>query len=446
MIHIPAGGPRSLKPFFVLWTGQAFSMFGSQLVQFALIWWLTQETGSGTALAVASIVGLVPQVILGPFVGVLVDRWNRRWTMIVADALVALATLVLAVLFWTGTVEVWQVFVILFIRALGGTFHWPAMQASISLIVPQEKLTRVQGLNEMLNGGMNIIAAPVGALLVSTVSMTAVLAIDLVTAAIAISTLLLVAIPQPARAVDTTASSAIRSMKVDFTAGFRYVRGWRGLLILAGLAMMVNMLLAPSFSLMPLMVTDHFQGTAWHLGAMEAAISIGIIAGGILLGIWGGFKRRITTTLTGLIGIGLGVVIVGLAPASLFYLAVIGLLFAGVMSAFTNGPLMAIFQAVVAPEMQGRVFALMGSLTAAMMPLGLIIAGPMADIVGVQAWFVMGGIVCIVTGVASFFIRDLQTLEDGRPSAQPEAGTAATAMSETPAGSPTLERVAEPNA
>lgn len=295
MVRIPAGGPKTLKPFFILWVGQAFSLLGSQIVQFGLVWWLTQETGRATVLATASIVGFLPQVLLGPFVGVLVDRWNRRLTMILADAAVALSTLVLAYLFWTGQAQIWQVYAILFLRALGGTFHWPAMQASMTLIVPQDQLTRTQGLNQMLNGGMNILSAPLGALLLSVLTMPVLLSIDVFTAAIAILSLIIVVIPQPVRDESAGAAATARSFSHELVEGFRYLRGWTGLLILAGLAMLVNMVLNPVSTLMPLLVTNHFKGTAWHLGALEAAIGIGIIAGGLLLGVWGGFKKRIVT-------------------------------------------------------------------------------------------------------------------------------------------------------
>jgi DHA3 family macrolide efflux protein-like MFS transporter len=147
-------------PFFTIWTGQAFSLLGSQLVQFALIWWLTKTTGSATVLATASLVGLLPQVILGPVIGTLVDRWNRRLTLILADSTIALATLGLALLFWSGKVEIWHVYLLMFIRSTAGGFHWPAMQASTSLMVPKEHLARIQGLNQILQGGMNIASAP----------------------------------------------------------------------------------------------------------------------------------------------------------------------------------------------------------------------------------------------------------------------------------------------
>ena len=304
----------SLRPFLILWVGQAFSLLGSQLVQFALIWWLTQQTGSATVLALATLVGLLPQVVLGPLAGPLVDRWSRRWTMILSDAAVALATLGLAILFWSGQVEIWHVYVALFVRALGGAFHGPAMAASVSLMVPQEYLTRVQGFNQMLNGGLNIVSAPLGALLLQLMPIQGVLLVDLVTAAIAIATVAIVHVPQPRHEAPTEDDASRGQYWRDLRAGFRYVVGWRGLLILIGLAMLINLVLSPATSFLPLLVTQHFQGTAWHLSAMEAGLGIGVIVGGLLLGVWGGFRRRIYTSLFGVIGMGVSILLVGLAP------------------------------------------------------------------------------------------------------------------------------------
>ena len=405
--------PKSMRSFFTLWVGQVFSLLGSQLVQFALIWWLTQQTGSATVLALASIAGLVPQVILGPFVGPLIDRWNRKQTMIVADTVVALSTVVLVYLFWTGTVEVWHIYMTLFVRALGGAFHWPAMTASVSLMVPQEHLTRVQGLNQILHGGLSIAAAPLGALLISLLPMEQILMIDIFTAALAIGMIAFVHVPQP-EAVQNRPGEGQSSYLTELRAGLRYILNWRGLMLLAGMAMLINMVLSPTNSFMPLLVTDHFSGTAWHLGIIEAAFGVGVLAGGILLGVWGGFRRRIYTSLVGLGGIGIGILVVGLAPGNLFPLAIAGMLFGGIMSSLCNGPIMAIFQSTVAPSMQGRVLTLVGSATAAMMPLGLALAGPVADIIGVRTWFLIGGLITIIIGLAGFFIPSLVNIERDR--------------------------------
>lgn len=433
-----SGDRRSLRPFFTLWTGQAISLLGSQLVQFALIWWMTQQTGSATVLAVASIVGLVPQVILGPLAGVLVDRWNRRRVMLVADLVVALATLGLAIVFWSGGVELWHVYVALFIRALGGSFHGPAMSASTSLMVPQDQLTRIQGLNQVLNGGLSIASAPLGALLIALLPVEGVLMIDLITAVVAIFLLLLIQVPQPKKEMIDKAQPILSAYWTDLRAGMRYLLGWRGLLLLALMAMLLNMVLSPTTSFMPLLVTNHFSGNAWHLGILEGGFGAGILIGGLMLGVWGGFKRRIMTSVLGVAGIGLGIFIVGLAPASMFPLAVGGMLMGGIMSSLANGPIMAIFQAKVAPGMQGRVFTLMGSLTAAMMPLGLALAGPAADIIGVRMWFIGSGLFTLAIAFVITLIPSLMNLESERDD-YVEGEVELEAMPARPALNPSLD-------
>jgi MFS transporter, DHA3 family, macrolide efflux protein len=407
---------RSLKPFYLMWLSQAVSLFGSQLVQFALIWWLTQETGSATVLAVASLVGLLPQVVLGPFVGALVDRWNRRLTMMAADGLVALATLLLALLFWTGVVQIWHIYVLMFVRALAGSFHWPAMNASTTLMVPENHLARIQGLNQTVNGALNIVSAPLGALLLGVLPVQGVLAIDVVTAALAITLLLFIRIPQPAARqrseADPVESGVRNSYWSDLREGLRYVWGWPGLVMLLAMAALINFMLNPGFALLPLVVTNHFQGGALQLGWLESAVGVGIMAGGLLLGVWGGFKRRIVTSQAGLITLGLAVLLFGFVPASAFTLAVVLMFVLGAALPITNGPLQAVVQVVVAPDMQGRVFGLASSISGAMTPVGLILAGPLADLIGVRSWYVGAGIVTILMGVTAFFIPAIMHLED----------------------------------
>jgi len=414
MKQTTASPTRPLKPFLVLWSGQAASLFGSQLVQFALIWWLTTTTGSATTLALASLMGLLPQVVLGPFVGVLVDRWNRRMTMLLADGLVALATVVLVLLFWSGQTAVWHVFVVLFVRALGGAFHWPAMQSSTTLMVPQDYLTRIQGLNQTLNGSLNIVSAPLGALLLDVLPMQGVLMIDVITAVFAIIPLLIIHIPQPDVPARPSGQPANfwREFWADMSAGLRYLRTLPALMLLMGMAMIINLVLNPAFTLMPLLVTNHFQGTALHLGFIESSFGVGVLIGGLLLSVWGGFQRRILTSLVGLIIMGAAILLVGVTPAGLFWLAVAATFVVGASNSLTNGPVLALFQVLVVPEMQGRIFTLLNSLAAAMSPLGLILAGPLADQLGVQAWFVIGGTVTILMGVIALFIPMIMNMED----------------------------------
>jgi len=394
--------------FFTIWSGQALSILGSQLVQFALIWYLTVQTGSATVLATASLVGMLPNVVLGPFIGTLVDRWNRRRIMLLADSIVALATLLLVALFALDVVEVWHIFAVLFIRSLASTFHGNAMSASTSLMVPVEQLTRIQGLNQLLNGGLNVVAAPLGALLLGMLPMQGILSIDVITALFAILPLAFIHVPQPERnAVDTEKTT----VWTDFKAGLRYMIGWPGLLIIGLMTVGINFTIIPAFSLLPLMVKDYFGGSAIHLSWVESAMGGGMIVGGALLGFWGGFSRRILTSLVGLMGMGAGTLILALAPSSAIFLAVGGALLVGFMTPITMGPFFAVIQSTVEPDMQARVFSLLSSVGTGIAPLGLMIAGPVSDRVGIQAWFLLGGILCIFMAVTGLFIPAVMNLE-----------------------------------
>jgi len=382
------------RTFFVIWTGQAFSLLGSNLVQFALVWWLTKTTGSATVLATATFFALLPNVLFAPFSGALVDRWNRRKVMILADAGIAAATLGLILLFWSGKIQIWHIYVAMFIRALGGTFHWPAMRASTTLMVPQEHLPRISGLNETLGGLMNIVSPPLGALLLEALPMHQVLFIDVFTALLAILPLVFTPIPQPS----ATAESIITPKQLfeDVREGFGYLVHWTGLFLIALMASVVNFLINPAFSLSPLLVTQYFKGGIWHLSMVESVFSIGVVAGGSLLSLWGGFKHQIKTILMGIGGMGIGILLITFAAPEGFSLAVIGMGITGFMVPIANGPIISIIQARVAPDMQGRVLSVVSSLASAMTPLGMLAAAPVAERFGIRTWFLLGGISCLL--------------------------------------------------
>lgn len=401
--------------FFTIWGGQAISLIGSMLVQFALIWYLTVETGSATVLAVASLFGMLPQVVLGPFVGTLVDRWDRRKILLIADSIIALAVVVLAILFALEVVAVWHIYLLMFVRSLGGSFHTNAMSASTSLMVPVEHLTRIQGVNQMLNGGLNVVSAPLGALLLAILPIENILLIDVGTALFAIVPLFFIPIPQPSRKESVPELGGLTaSVWKDFKAGLRYVKGWPGLLITGLMAVLINFMLTPAFSLLPLLVKDYFGGGALQLAWVESALGIGMVAGGALLGAWGGFERKILTSLIGLIGLGIGTLILGTAPATALWLAIAGALFMGIMFPVINGPILAVVQSTVEPDMQARVFSLLFSVSAGASPIGLLIAGPVADLAGIQLWFIIGGVVCFIMGFGGMAIPAVMNIEDDR--------------------------------
>lgn len=396
---------QSLRPFWVLWSGQSLSLIGSQAVQFALIWWLTETSGSAAILATATLLGLLPPIVLGPVIGTLVDRWDRKTIMLAADGFVAAASLLLAWLFFAGLADIPHVLALVFLRGLGAAFHGPAMTASTTLMVPEEHLTRIQGLNQSLQGLLTIAAAPLGALLVASLPMTGVMMVDVLTALPALLPLLVIRVPRPPRA-----AAGGTSVWADTVAGFRYLLGLPGHRTLVAMSALINALLVPAFSLLSLLVLERLEGAA-QFAWLSSAFGVGLIVGGIALSAWGGFSKRIVTTLVGILALGLSVIAVGLTPPGAFLWALASMTCVGLIVPLINGPVFAILQSTIAPDYQGRVFSLVGSLAGAVAPLGLIVAAPVAELAGVGVWYLAGGIVCLVMGAAGFFIPALTNIE-----------------------------------
>ncbi|MCU0521395.1 MAG: MFS transporter [Anaerolineae bacterium] len=403
--------PTSMRPFFTVWTGQAFSLLGSELVQFALVWWITTTTGSATALALASMMAVLPRVFVSPVAGALVDRWNRRTVMMLADGLSALAVIVLATLFALDATQVWHVYALMLIRAACGAFHWPAMQASTTLMVPEEHLARVAGLNQALQGMGTIVGPPLGALLLAILPMQGILFVDVATALLAIGTLVCIHVPQPLRSGAATKASH-PSLLVDLREALRFLRRRAGILMVIAIGALVNFLIFPALSLQPLLVTDHFGGDVQQLAWLQSAFGVGMVTGGITLSVWGGFRRRSVTGLLALALSGVGFVLIGIAPPSAFPMAVGAMFFAWFMNPIANGSLFAVLQTIVPADMQGRVFTLLQAASGAMIPLGLGFAGPLADVLGVQIWFLLAGSATALMGVVALFVPAIARLDD----------------------------------
>ena len=395
-------------PFFTIWSGQSVSLLGSRIAQFALVWWLTQLTGSATVLATATLIALLPEILVAPLAGAYIDRWNRRRVLVIADGVVALASLALAVLFWLGVMQVWHVYAAMLVRAVGNSFHWPAMEASTALMVPKQHLARVAGLNLTMQGVRNIAGPPLGALFMEIMPLQMVMLMDVVTALVAILPLLWTAIPQPQRKI----SSAMPTIWADMREGMRYLWGWKGLVAFIGVAMIFKIALTPAFSLFPLLVSDTFQKQAADLSLLEALNGIGVILGGLILGAWGGFQRKIFTALTGMILLGIGFIVIGLTPPGMFWLVLVSSFGIGIMIPMVDGPFIAIQQEKIAPEMQGRVLSLIGSLLWITSPFSLAVAGPISDAFGLQLWYFAAGVLCVGAGLYSFLIPVIVNIEE----------------------------------
>jgi DHA3 family macrolide efflux protein-like MFS transporter len=390
-------------------------MFGSAVVGFALAWYLTRETGSATVLATAMMVAMFPQISLGPFIGPFIDRWNRKKIMIFADLAVALLTVLLVVLFYTRTIQIWHIYVVMVGRAIGGTFQYPAMGASIPMIVQEKDLARANGLFMTLQGLINIIGPPAGAFMMESLPMQGVLSVDIITAVIAVACLLPLVIPQPPRTTLAIKANVIG----DMAQGFRYIWSWRGLMILGILFSLINFFGGPTASMIPIFVVRHLGAEVLRLGWLDTAIGVGMITGGLILGAWGGFKRRIITSFVGIIIAGSALIIFAFTTSELFLMGVAMMFLIGLGIAICNAPIGAIFQSVVDKDMQGRFSTTLNAITGAMTPLGLAIAGPVADAVGVRPIFSFCGGAVLLLAVAGFFSRDLMNIEKQKAAEKP---------------------------
>lgn len=396
-----------MKKFFVLLISQGFSLIGSSVVEFALAWYLTKETGSATILATAMMVALAPPIIIGPFLGPFIDRWDRKKIMIYSDLAITLMTIGLVILFFTDTIEIWHIYLAMAGRSIGQTIQFPAMIATIAVIVPEKHLSRANGLAQTLQGAIGIAAPPAGAFLMELLPMQGVLAVDIGTAAIAIVCLLPLSIPATAR----TTLSAKANIIADMMQGLRYLWTRRGLTYLTVFMAVMGFFVMPVATMFPMLANRLLAGDVIKLGWMNSTFGIGIIAGGLLLGIWGGFKKRILTVLLGNAIMAVFTIGLGFTSISLFYWILADCLLLGAGLSIFNAPFMAILNSVVAKDMQGRVLTLINSLSSVMGPLGLAVAGPLADAVGINWIYFIGGAALLVMTPFAFFSRQLMNLE-----------------------------------
>lgn len=407
------GGFDPTKPwrlrFWSIWIGQALSLVGSALTQFVLLWWITLETASTEALAIAGIAALLPQALLGPLGGTLADRFSRRALMIGADAISAACMLVLVWLFQSGQVQLWHLYTMMFVRSSMQAFQAPAAAASTAMLVPADWIGRVAGLNQMLQGVMTIAAAPLGALLLAFLPFQGALLVDVVTALLGIVPLLIFAVPQPTRARHERPG-----LWTDFVGGARVVLHNRGLLMLFGLVALVVVTIMPTFTLTPLLVTEHFGGGVNAVAFMEGLAGIGIIAGGALIAAVPLFKRRIVTVLVSFAISCAAVAFTAMTPGSMLWLAALWWGLSGITFSTGNAPMMALLQSRVPNELQGRVISLLNTVMGLAAPLGLALAAPLGDLIGVRGIFIAGGLVSAAICLLGFASPSLMQIEDDK--------------------------------
>lgn len=381
-------------------TAQTISLFGSSLVQYAIVWYVTLSTSSGRMLTISTVCGFAPQIAISLFAGVWIDRYDRKMLIMLSDTVIALSTLILAIAFLSGHRNIWLLFTVLMIRSAGTGIQTPAVNAVIPQIVPQEHLMRVNGIQSTITALIMFFSPAVSGAILSVSTLETTLFIDVFTALIGVGITSVLAIPgyRKDRMEDHAGtSSGISSLK----QGFLYLKTDSFVRHLLLFQIAVLFLISPSAFLTPLMVSRTFGPQVWRLTASEMTYSIGSVLGGILITSWGGFKKRLKTTV--LAGWLYGVLMAGLgmAPAFLIYLACNMMI--GITSPCYNSPITVSIQEQVPASMQGRVFSFMQISTSCALPLGMMVFGPLADVIRIQTLLIGGGVAVIICTAAFYF-------------------------------------------
>lgn len=381
-------------------SSQGLSLFGSMLVQYAIIWHITLTTQSGLVLTISTIAGFLPQIVISLFAGVWADRYPRKRLIIFADALTATSTLLLAIIFLLGYREIWLLVFVSAIRAVGAGIQAPAVGAFLPQIVPQDRLLKVNSINGTIQPFISIAAPLVAGTLLSVASLESIFFIDVVTAALAISLLALLRVPPHVKATERQTTGYFD----DLRQGLGYVGGHasiKRLFVFFGFAFF---LLTPVIFLTPLMIARSFGEEVWRLTANEITFFAGSIIGSVLMTAWGGFKSHFKT-----IGFACaiwGVLFAALGLANNFWLYLGIMVLAGVPMPMFNVPVTTLLQERVDPDMQGRVFGLMQVITSAIMPIGMVVFGPLSDTVSIELLLVITGALLVIPGLAIYLSPD----------------------------------------
>lgn len=388
-------------------TSQFISLFGSSLVQYSMFWYLTLKTESGVMMTLYILCGFVPTFLLSPFAGVWADRYHRKYLIMSADAGIALATLILAIVFMSGYEAVWLLFLMSAIRALGTGVQTPAVGAILPQIVPKEELTKVNGINSSMQAFISFVSPIVSAALLTWSTIEMIFFIDVATAAVAILVLLtLLKIPKHQKAAETQSTGYF----ADFKEGLLYIRQHGFLKIFFLFSAVFMILVAPAAFLTPLQVVRSFGDEVWRLTAIELAFSAGMMAGGVVMAAWGGFSNRVRTMA--LAGIIMGACTMALGIVPNFWIYLLFMAICGVSMPMFNTPATVLLQEKVDENYLGRIFGVFSMIATSMMPLGMLLFGPVADLIRIE-WLLIGtGVLIMVLGLLQGRNRIL--LEAGR--------------------------------
>jgi MFS transporter, DHA3 family, macrolide efflux protein len=411
--------PRWKRNTALFLGSQALSLLGSSLVQYALLWQVTLQTRSGVMMTLYIVAGFLPMFLLSPFAGVWADRYDRRKLIVLADAMIALVTLALAVVFTLRGMELWLFFLAAAVRSVGAAIQQPAVGAVIPQLVPEDQLMRVNGIQSTLMS-VNMLGAPaLAGFLMSVAPLQVLFYVDVVTAALAIALLtFFVRLEARERAPVQEGASQLREMG----DGFRYIRSHAHLVPFFVYLGFIMVFITPAAFLTPLQTARSFGVEVWRLTAIEMVFSVGMMLGGAALALWRGFGNRMRSMVASNLLMGACTVGLGVVPHFGVYLAVMGLF--GLALPFFNTPAAVMLQEHVEPGYLGRVFSVMTMLNTALMPLSMLLFGPLAEAVSIERLLQVTGGLLLVLGLLAPLHRRLMSFGEPRPAPR-EPGDAA---------------------
>jgi len=402
--------PSWKRTFGIIWTGQFVSLLSSSAVNFAIVIWLSLETGSAEVLAYAAIATFLPQTLIGPFAGVYIDRWNRKRTMIAADGFIALCTLVMSALFYVGYTELTFIYGLLALRSVGSAFHMPAMQASVPLLAPESELLRIGGVNQVIQSVSSIAGPAIGALAIGLMDIGNVLLLDVAGAVIAITSLLFVHIPDPPREADEEPAGVRQALR-DLRLGISAVTADKGISWLFLFSILATFCIMPVAVLFPLLTLQHFGGGKFEMSLIEVVWGVGMLVGGGVLGIFKPTLSKIIIINSMHILLGVSLAASGLLQATGFVIFVLLTVLGGVAASIYNASFTTVLQEKINPGMLGRVFSMYFSIALLPSMIGLLSTGFIADHIGITRTFVILGSIIGLIGVMSFFVPALMRLD-----------------------------------
>ena len=371
----PSHRPTGMFAFTVIWLGQIVSVLASAMSQFALTIFMFEQTGSALAMGIMQVFYITPFLVISPIAGVMVDRHNRKLMMMVSDLGAGLATVIILILQALGVLQFWHLYLTSIIYGLGTAFQWPAYSAAISTMIPKEQLGRVNGMMSLIEAGPGVIAPILAGALLPIIRLTGILFIDVATFILAIGALLMVHVPQPQRTQEGAQASG--GMLKEAAYGFKYIFARPSLLGLQLVFFVGNLFTGIGFTVFAPMILSRTANDSLAFGTVQTAGAIAGVVGGVIMSAWGGFKRRVHGVLFGWILSGLGVAIIGLTGGLPVWIA--GMVLSSAVVALVNGSNQAIWQAKVAPDLQGRVFSSRRLIAWLTNPISPIIGGLLAD-------------------------------------------------------------------